>query len=348
MSALARRREPPTRLIFRWDLDKTYLQTEFDSLRGLVRIPFETAADKIAAPGVAALIRGLRETSRQLSCDTRVYFISASPPQIGRAISEKLALDGIEYDGIVFKDQLQRLMRGKFRDLREQVGYKLTELLKAHADDPTGSREYLFGDDWESDPLIYSLYADITAGILGEEELGRILSVLHVDPLLRAQAIELARGAGASAPVARVFINLERRTPPARLRSFGARLVPTFNYLQTAACLFEEGVLSEEAVEAVATALREDAEFSSAQLLNSLRDVHRRGHLGKATALRLEHRLGRAGLVAVRETWRSRWRERWELWRRRLARRRPVVPWRIDYGALVGIPAASEAETRPR
>jgi hypothetical protein len=345
MSALARRRELPARLIFRWDLDKTYLQTEFDSLRGLVRIPFEKATDKVAAPGVAALIRGLRETAQRLPCEARVYFISASPPQIGRAISEKLALDGIEYDGIVFKDQLQRLMRGKFRDLREQVGYKLTELLKAHGDDPPGAREYLFGDDWESDPLIYSLYADITSGILGEAELGRILAVLHVDPVLRAQAIDLARGASRAAPVVRVFINLERRTPPARLRSFGARLVPTFNYLQTAACLFEEGVLSEDAVEQVAAALRQEADFSSAQLLNSLNDVRRRGHLGTAATLRLRQRLGRAGLVAVRETWRTRWRERWERWRRHAARRRPAAPWRVDYGALVGIRAA-DVETR--
>jgi hypothetical protein len=323
-------------LVFRWDLDKTYLQTEFDSLRGLVRIPFEKAADKVAAPGVAALIRGLRETARQLPREVRVYFISASPPQIGRAISEKLALDGIEYDGIVFKDQLHRLMRGKFRDLREQVGYKLTELLKAHSRDPPGAREFLFGDDWESDPLIYSLYADITSGSLAGEELGQILTALQVDPALRSQAIDLARGARHAAPVVRVFINLERRTPPARLRAFGGRLVPTFNYLQTAACLFEDGVLSEDAVESVARALREDADYSSGQLVNSLRDVRRRGHLSTATTLQLQRRLGRARLVSARETWRSRWRERWERWRQRAARRRGAVPVRIDYRALVG------------
>jgi phosphatidate phosphatase APP1 len=92
-----------------------------------------------------------------------VYFISASPPQIGRAVRRKLEIDGIVHDGIIFKDQLQRLMRGKFRHLREHVGYKLTELLKARRSEPPGAREYLFGDDWESDPLIYSLYADVVA-----------------------------------------------------------------------------------------------------------------------------------------------------------------------------------------
>ena len=81
-------------------------------------------------------MRGLRETALSRGRSVRVYFLSASPPQIGRAIRRKLELDGIVYDGIVFKNQLQRLMRGKFRHLREQVGYKLTELLKARRAEP--------------------------------------------------------------------------------------------------------------------------------------------------------------------------------------------------------------------
>ena len=43
---------PPAPLLCRWDLDKTYLRSEFDTLRGLVRIPFEHAEDKVNVPGV--------------------------------------------------------------------------------------------------------------------------------------------------------------------------------------------------------------------------------------------------------------------------------------------------------
>src|SRR6185503_20588404 len=111
----------PPRVVYRWDLDKTYLKSEFDSLRGMVKIPFEKAQDKIANPGVIALMRALRDTAVSQGRETGVYFVSASPPQIGRAIRGKLELDGIVYDGIVFKDQLQRIMRGKFRHLREHV-----------------------------------------------------------------------------------------------------------------------------------------------------------------------------------------------------------------------------------
>ena len=151
-------------LVFRWDLDKTYLKSEFETLREMVRIPFEKAEDKVAAPGVAALMRGLRDTALRRGRSVRVYFLSASPPQIGRAIRRKLELDGIVYDGIVFKDQLQRLMRGKFRHLREQVGYKLTELLKARRAEPRDGARVSVRRRLGTDPLIYSLYADVVAG----------------------------------------------------------------------------------------------------------------------------------------------------------------------------------------
>ena len=179
---------PQTQLVFRWDLDKTYLKSEFETLRDMMRIPFEKAEDKVAAPGVAALIRTVRESSLGRGRAIRVQFVSASPPQIGRAIRRKLELDGIVYDSIVFKNQLQRLMRGKFRHLREQVGFKLTELLKARQQEPPTAREYLFGDDWESDPLIYSLYADIVARRVDTVELAAILRAVRVDAPAKGKA----------------------------------------------------------------------------------------------------------------------------------------------------------------
>ena len=50
----------------------------------------------------------------------------------------------------------------------------------------------------------------------------------------------------------RIYINLERRTPPAHFRLFGSRLVPTFNYFQTAVCLYQDGHLTLPAVAHVA------------------------------------------------------------------------------------------------
>src|SRR5262249_59879237 len=118
--------------------------------------------------------RGPRAGGERRGRETRVVFVPASPPQIGNAIRKKLALDGVPYDAIVFKDQLAHLRRGKLRNLREHVGFKLAELLRGRLDAPADARELLFGDDWESDSLIYSLYADVVARRLGLEPLAPV------------------------------------------------------------------------------------------------------------------------------------------------------------------------------
>lgn len=321
------------RLVYRWDLDKTYLLSEFERLRDMVKIPFEKPEDKVAAPGVAALIRGLREAALSRGRAVRVTFVSASPPQIGRAIRRKLELDGIVHDGIVFKDQLQRIFRGQFRHLREHVGYKLTELLKARSLEPPTAREYLFGDDWESDPLIYSLYADTVAGAVSPGELAELLRAARVDPALIEEARQLAIGLPKGDAVRRIFINLERPTPPAAFRQYGARVVPTFNYFQTAACLVQEDALSLDGALRVARSLVEESGYTAAQLDNSLADVMRRGHLSTEHAAALRRRLGDAGLIRVsspplRERLRVAWRARRD--------RRPVAASpRVDYRAIV-------------
>jgi hypothetical protein len=334
----------PIRLVYRWDLDKTYLLSEFESLREMVRLPFEKPEDKVAAPGVAALIRGLRESALSRGRSVRVYFLSASPPQIGRAIRRKLELDGIVYDGIVFKDQLQRLFRGKFRHLREQVGYKLTELLKARSVEPAATREYLFGDDWESDPLIYSLFADITAGHVSAGDLAELLRSVRVDPPLIEEACQLAIALPKVEAVARIFINLERPTPPAALRLYGPRLVPTFNYFQTAACLFQDDALSVDGVARVARALVEESTYAPWQLENSLADVLRRGHLSAAAAATLRVALGSAGLLPAPP--RSLVARLGAAWRRERGPRPLAADSpRVDYRAIVsGQSAEATAE----
>ena len=44
--------------VFIWDIDKTYLSTQFSSLRGLGRIPLEFAVDKQAIAGMPEVLRG--------------------------------------------------------------------------------------------------------------------------------------------------------------------------------------------------------------------------------------------------------------------------------------------------
>ncbi|MGH7897443.1 MAG: phosphatase domain-containing protein [Candidatus Binatia bacterium] len=323
--------------IHRWDLDKTYLRTDFDRLRELIRVPFQKAADKIDVPGVVELIRSLRECARRQHREVRIFFISASPPQIGQAIREKFALDGVEIDGIVFKDQLRVLMRGRLKSLREQVGFKLAELLRARASSPDESSEFLFGDDWEADPLIYSVYADLTAGRMDPGDLERVLVSVAVDREWRGEIERLLPAVAKRDVVRRIFINLERQTPPASFRVFGHRLVPTFNYFQTAACLYEEGELDVASVERVGHALIDRDAYTREMLENSLEDVVRRGHLAAEAEERLAQSLRVSGLLPRRALpLRRRMANRLRSW---LRARPPLAAPRavesLDYGSIV-------------
>lgn len=340
MPRTGRKVERPSPIVYRWDLDKTYLRSEFDRFRDLVKIPFEKPEDKVTVPGVVTLIRNLRRVARQQKREVRVYFISASPPQIAKAIKEKLALDGTEYEGITFKNQLQHIMRARFRNLREQVGYKLTVLLRQRAEFPQEAREVLFGDDWESDPVIYSLYADILAGKLRAEELPRVLDLLGVDPELASEACSLAATVEPVDAVERIYINLERGSPPGLFEPFGPRLIPAFNYFQSASCLYQDQHLDLDGVAEVAQSVMAEAGLSPTHLANALADICRRGYLHPHVRDTLAMELARRQLLPppLRHGVLARLRE----WVRRQTRRVAPLPRllpphqpRIDYIQLV-------------
>ena len=77
--------------IYRWDLDRTYLDTEIDSVRGLLRTALESAGEKKVIPGADALLRSLIRHDP----DAMVCILSGSPRQMRGVLREKLALDGI-------------------------------------------------------------------------------------------------------------------------------------------------------------------------------------------------------------------------------------------------------------
>lgn len=328
---------PLAPLLCRWDLDKTYLRTEFDTLRQLLRTARERGADKVEVPGVPALMKAMRQAADAQGRELRVFFISASPPQIGEAIREKLSLDGVPYDGITFKDQLKHIRSGKLRNLREHVGYKLGELFRGRIAAPEGGVDLLFGDDWESDALSYSLYADVIAGRVDDERLARVMARIGVDPLVVPEVCALGRAARGRAEVERIFINLERRTPPAAFRIYGPRLVPAFNYFQTAVVLAASGYVTPDGVADVATALCERAGFTPRRLANTLADVVRRGLVPAEIAEAVVEPLRTAALLPARTTAGAGWLRRLVgRWRgRRAVAPATTLPMALDYDAIL-------------
>ena len=296
--ALPDRIDPrPPRRIYRWDLDKTYLQTEFDTFAQLVRTALQKASEKQAVPGAAALIRELRSQG-----DTQLCIISGSPTQMRNVLEAKLKLDGVEWDELVLKDNVRNLLRGRFRALRGQVGYKLPVLLESRAKAPVDSEEVLFGDDAEADAFIYSLYADLVAGRVDEAVLGRVLTAAQVYPDDRERIITAWRAVPRSDPVRRIFIHLDRLTPPARFGRYGPRVVPIFNYFQAALVLLADGQLNPGQVARVAVEMVQTAGHNLLTLSNSFQDLLRRGLPVQAVAAPLFQALegaiqGREGVL---------------------------------------------------
>jgi len=335
-----RRRAESPPLLCRWDLDKTYLRSEFDTLRQLWRTVRERGEDKIEVPGVPEVLKALRAAADRHGRTLGLYFVSASPPQIGQAIRDKLALDGVPYDGIVFKDQLDHLRRGQLRQLREHVGFKLTALLRGRVGAPAGTRELLFGDDWESDPLTYSIYADILDGTFDGDRLQALLARIGVDPAIGSQIHALARQTGGAGGVERIFINLERRTPPAVFRFFGSRVVPTFNYFQTVLVLAAEAFVDVDDVGGVARALVDRFHYTPRRLENSLADLVRRHLLAPDATELLAAPLRAADLLPASGARRASWLRRTLAMGRPRARLVSAIPrvtraTPLDYEAIL-------------
>ncbi len=272
--------------VARWDLDKTYLRTEFGTLRDLIRTAFERPDQKRTVPGASTLLREIASTGAS------IHILSGSPEQLRTKLEEKLRLDGARWDTFTLKPNLRNVLRFRFRAVRDQLGYKLPALLAARAGlrvqrSPEGTlvREVLIGDDAESDALVYSLYADVVAGVVGDAELEEILVRADAYKDAIADAIRYARILDHGQAVGRILIHLDRNSPPSDFAPYGPVVVPFYNYLQAAFVLEEDGCLPPEAVVRVAIDLVLDHRFDGEALGRSYLDLRRRGHLRGTGAL---------------------------------------------------------------
>jgi hypothetical protein len=280
--------------VFRWDLDKTYLRTEFETLRDLLRSAMETAQDKQAYPGAPALLRSLRQ-----SAEHRICLISGSPAQMRKVLAAKLALDGVEYDEFVLKNNLRNLGRLRLRAFRAQVPYKLPALLESRIGLLGTPPETLFGDDAEADAIIYCLYADILSGVVTAGELRRVMAAARAYEDQTERTLALAERVRRGDAVHRILIHLDRRSPTAGFAPFGRRLVPIYNYFQAALVLYGDRVLTAQQVLFVAREMLESPEHEIPTLANSLQDLLRRGRLPRAAALDLSREIEEAAVGAA-------------------------------------------------
>ncbi|PRQ02899.1 hypothetical protein ENSA5_19890 [Enhygromyxa salina] len=226
-----------------WDIDKTWLDTRISQVKGMLKIPFEFAVDKRALPGTTALLHALREgpSGRE---HRPLFFITASPPFIRKAIERKMLIDGIEFDGITYKDQLEVFRRREFGSLREHTAFKLGALLLLARAFPEQTRIYMFGDDAERDALIYSMFADICAGRLRGDRLIDTQVRLGVLRHYAQDVATLAADLPARERVHAIHINLVREPDGRRILAYDPRVVGYPSAGAAARLLCERGLIS--------------------------------------------------------------------------------------------------------
>lgn len=264
--------------VTRWDLDKTYLRSRFDTLGELVSAALEPARNKRAIPGATALLREL------WSAGARVHILSGSPRQMRKKLETKFRLDGVLWDELTLKPNLSNAVLLRLKALRDQLGYKLPELLSARARDqlrfvaPDAAREILVGDDSEADAFIYSLYADLCVGNISENQLERVFWAGRTDQRAFLASKQALSSIQTGPVVDRILIHLDGQTPPSHFARYGERLVPFYNYLQAAFVLLERGFLSAVATLRVTCEFLEFHGFSWETVARSYADLLRRGH----------------------------------------------------------------------
>ena len=311
--------------IYRWDLDKTYLETDFESVRGLVRSAMEAPEEKRNVPGSAALLRAL---SRRPGA--KVVILSGSPTQMREVLTQKLRLDGINFSELHLKDNVKNLKKGRLRAIKGQFGYKLPALLTGRVGLGQAVTEHLFGDDAEIDALVYSVFADAVAGRLTPVEVSRIMEAAGAYPDTRNRALQTLDRIPTAEAVERIFIRLEKGVPPQRFAPLGSRLVPVYSWFQAALVLYGAGRVEASDVRSVALEVGERQGMGPRAIANLFQDIVRRGHVPLESMARLVEELDSDDAVPAIEACRRR-----VGWLRDTHYRTPAPPRGLDYVAVL-------------
>jgi hypothetical protein len=284
-------------VVVRSDVDLTYLNTDFMSTTGKLALLIQRGSERATLPAMQAVYRGMRRGANSAG-DIPLTYLSGSPNFFKMVLEEKVRLDQILQDGVVLKP-FKDIIAANVTDvdlskvvpaLEEQVGYKLSALLRLRLDVPPDTREILMGDDSEADAVAYSLYHRFTSKQLTVAELITAADAVPVDPTTwRPLIVDLAGRVAPvlpqSAPVVAIYIN-RTGTPNARF-PVASWTVPQLTRVHTGAWplaldLFEEGRLSGPATAAVKARLIELGQ-TSATLSAAAQDAVTAGFVQQAT-----------------------------------------------------------------
>ncbi|MCB9026685.1 MAG: hypothetical protein H6625_10235 [Bdellovibrionaceae bacterium] len=270
--------------VYVWDLDKTYLDTKLESLKGLFRTITEKPGQKQNVPGTASLVRALQDAWHQRFEEDNfpIFFITASPPQMEANIIEKLNLDGIQPMGLFCKDNLKNLRPKRLWRLSKQVGYKLQALMEMRLDLLHEVQLVLWGDDSEADVIIYNLYSDICSRRMSKVQIEKVLKHFFVTGEQLKTIFSLQERVPEQDPVEKIYINLAEDTDAEYYLKFGRRVFASYNTFQTSLDLLQDKKLAPHHIISIAEDMIDQFGFTRDQLERSLDDLVRRQLLGAA------------------------------------------------------------------
>lgn len=268
--------------VYVWDLDKTYLDTSIDSIKGLFRTIFEKSLTKKNIPGASELLKSIANTRKKhfTEAEFPLFFVSASPPQMESKISEKFGLDEIAPLGMFYKDNLRNLAPSRLLFLKKQIGYKIQALMQLRCHLGSEVRMICFGDDSESDAIIYNLFSDICARRHTPLQIERLLIELGISRSQVEEILKLQSLVPIQDPVEKIYINLATDTDPDYYNKFGRRTLATYDTFQVALDLVQDQRMSLEELGVVMQALEAKYDFTSAQLIRGFEDLIRRRIIG--------------------------------------------------------------------
>lgn len=259
--------------VYIWDLDKTYLDTQFQNIKDLVQTAMERPSDKKTIPGAQTLIKLLCSEQKRLEEGVHpLIFVTASPPQIERKLISKLDLDGLNPVGLVCRDFSKYISPRNLSYLRRPLDYKLKALLILRTFLASDVSQVMWGDDSEFDPLIYSLYSDICSGRLKGVRLRKVLESVKARPNYINDILDLQKNIPEHDPIERIYINLAEDTDIDYYNKFGNRVLPCSNSLQMAVDLYQRQSLSLDNLVTVGLDLMSSG-FHQDQLASSLDDL---------------------------------------------------------------------------
>ena len=162
---------------------------------------------------------------------------------------------------------------------------------------PWQVHEYAFGDDTESDALIYALYADIVAGRLRGPNLANTLQLNGCEGEDCGYVARLAGQLKRREVVEAIYIRLKKRTPPGRFHMFGEAVVPCYDMLQIGLHLLQRGQIAEAQLLELARELVVSGKRDVVGIARSCFDLSERGHIRPHTLARIWPNLREASLV---------------------------------------------------